>query len=64
MPIAFLLALEIRERMLEASDGAERRDGHRKLDLERRAGPLKHGRIGVTVTPNALAFEDKVEAAD
>ena len=61
MPIILLLALEMRERMLEARDGAERRDGHRKLDLEHRARPLKHGRVG---TPQALTFEYKVEAAD
>lgn len=45
MPIILLLALEMRERMLEARDGVERRDGHRKLDREYRARPLKHGRV-------------------
>ena len=57
MPIILLLALEMRERMLEARDGVERRDGHRKLDREYRARPLKHGRVDVAFTPQALNFE-------
>ena len=46
---SLLLALEVRQCVFEASDGAERRHRHGKLDFELRAGAPKQGRVAVAV---------------
>lgn len=66
LAIAFLLAVEVVEHVLEAGDGSERRDHHGKLNLVVGASALQHRGVAISVMAEALAgiFQIQVEGWD